>query len=153
MRLAARSLIRKRWFDRSVDMCILINCFLLALRDPTAESECAYADDQSLDRALFVFDVAFTSVFMSELLLKLLVHGILQHPGAYLRDGWNVIDGFVAVTSLLGLLPGLSIDQAVAWRQRVCSESDLERPRNLRRLRTGCLEAVKSQQRRHLTSR
>lgn len=106
VRLAGRWLLRRPWFDRSVDVTILINCFTLALRDPTAAA-CQYSNDAVFNDVLRGLDVVFTSIFVAELGLKLLVNGLWQHPGAYLRDSWNCIDGFVTVISLLGLMPDL----------------------------------------------
>lgn len=104
LRRAARAVIRMPCFDRAIDVCILVNCVCLALRNPAA-GECAYAANASLNSTLLGLDIAFTAIFLAELSLKLVVHGAYSHPGAYLRDGWNWIDAFVAVMSLLGLLP------------------------------------------------
>lgn len=43
LRLAVRGLITQWWFDRFIDLCIVLNCVSLALRDPMVEDECAYA--------------------------------------------------------------------------------------------------------------
>ena len=47
------------------------------------------------DGFLTAVDVAFTAIFLGEMALKLIALGLACHPGAYLRDVWNWIDGFV----------------------------------------------------------
>jgi hypothetical protein len=126
LRLRVARLVKAWWFDRSIDLCIVANSVSLALRDVGLEEACRYARSDAANGLLFSLDVAFTSVFLCELILKLIVHGAVRHPGAYYRDGWNWIDGFVAIVSLLGLLPrlctylsGLSALRAVRLLRRM----------------------------------
>ena len=109
VRLAARRLVRLRFFDKSVDLCIVLNCLSLAFRENGLESQCAYASDPVSDTLLLTLDLLFTSIFTSELLLKLLVYGAISHRGSYFRDGWNWIDAVVVILSILGLMPGLCV--------------------------------------------
>ena len=103
-----RSIVSHRFFERAVLAVISANCVSLALRDSTA-SACGYSLDPSVDRALFGLDVAFTTIFNLEMVLKLAAFGVLRGADAYLRSGWNVIDGTVTIIALLGLLPGLCV--------------------------------------------
>ena len=106
LRRAARRLTRAPWFDRTIDVCIVINCVSLALRSPSPEAgSCSYAPDPAANAVLLVLDATFTAIFCAESLLKMLVYGVIGHPGAYLRDGWNCIDFSVAVVSFLAQLP------------------------------------------------
>ena len=108
VRLAARRLVRQRWFDPFVDVCIVTNSVTLALREVgigQLGDACAYSSVGWANDLLFGLDVAFTSVFVSEMLLKFVVHGAWANPGAYLRDGWNWIDAFVATVAVIGLVP------------------------------------------------
>jgi len=107
-RLAARSLLLQPWFDGFIYATICVNLFCVAFRDPLAAT-CEYTNDPGSNTTLRVLDILFTTIYISEMLLKLLLFGLWQHPGAYLRDGWNWIDGFVSIVSLLGLLPVLCI--------------------------------------------
>ncbi|KOO26444.1 voltage-gated ion channel superfamily [Chrysochromulina tobinii] len=107
-RLAARSLLLQPWFDGFIYATICVNLFCVAFRDPLAAT-CEYTNDPGSNTTLRVLDIIFTTIYISEMLLKLLLFGLWQHPGAYLRDGWNWIDGFVSIVSLLGLLPVLCI--------------------------------------------
>ena len=35
--------------------------------------------------------------------IKLVAKGVVLHPHAYLRNGWDVLDGFIVLTSLLSV--------------------------------------------------
>lgn len=106
LRLAARSIVLRRWFDPVVNGCIVANSVSLALRDPMADS-CRYSSDDTTHAVLIALDYTFTSIFALELLLKLAVRGAALHKGAYLRDPWNWLDFLVVVFSVLGLMPSL----------------------------------------------
>eukprot|EP01051_Picozoa_sp_SAG22_P025890 SAG22_NODE_7892_length_700_cov_0.710483_1_plen_148_part_01 len=51
-------------------------------------------------------ELGFTIVFTLEALTKVLAVGLVSHRGAYLRNGWNLLDATVVLTSWLGLLLG-----------------------------------------------
>lgn len=53
------------------------------------------------NKILNYFDYAFTGVFTVEMLLKIVDLGILFHPGAYLRDLWNIMDAAVVICALV----------------------------------------------------
>lgn len=53
------------------------------------------------NKVLNYFDYAFTGVFTVEMLLKIVDLGILFHPGAYLRDLWNIMDAAVVICALV----------------------------------------------------
>ena len=110
VRLFARRLVHNRAFDSTIDLCIVANCLTLALRsgDPNG-SQCAYHAVPWFNVLLFLLDLGFTTVFTSELVLKLIVFGAAGHPQAYFHDGWNWIDAFVVSVSVLGLLPDLCV--------------------------------------------
>ena len=50
-----------------------------------------------------------TILFTIEMLTKWIAMGVIMHPDAYFRTGWNALDGFVVIVSILNLaLSGLS---------------------------------------------
>jgi hypothetical protein len=50
---------------------------------------------------LLVLDQIFAIIFVLEMLLKMIADGLILHPLAYMRDGWNILDFGVVVISLL----------------------------------------------------
>lgn len=49
--------------------------------------------------------------------MKLITKGGVMHPDAYLRCGWDVLDGFIVLTSILSLaLRGIDIQALKALR-------------------------------------
>jgi hypothetical protein len=47
-------------------------------------------------------DIVFTVFFTLEAAIRVLAHGFVMHPGAYLRSSWHVLDLIVVVTSIIG---------------------------------------------------
>ena len=39
----------------------------------------------------------FLAIFTLEAVLKIIAYGFLFHPGAYLRNGWNILDFVIVV--------------------------------------------------------
>lgn len=75
---------------------ISLSSIALACEDPVVE-------DSPTNQALDVLDLGFTAVFATELLLKIIDLGIILHPGAYLREFWNLIDAIVVVCALISM--------------------------------------------------
>lgn len=68
----------------------------LAAEDPVDEKSFR---NNILDK----FDYAFTGVFAVEMFLKVIDLGVILHPGAYLREFWNVMDAVVVVCALVSM--------------------------------------------------
>ena len=73
---------------------ILLSSVALALEDPVKE-------DSERNQKLGLLDYGFTAIFAIECLLKMLDLGMFLHPGAYLRDIWNVMDISVVSCAIL----------------------------------------------------
>lgn len=52
------------------------------------------------------FEIIFSSIFLCEFIMKALAMGLIFEEYTYLRDGWNIIDFFVVISSIMGFLPG-----------------------------------------------
>ena len=50
-----------------------------------------------------VCDWALTIFFLLEMLLKIVDMGLITDQRSYFRDGWNILDAFVVVISVLAL--------------------------------------------------
>ena len=49
------------------------------------------------------FDFFFTPLFFLEVLIKMTNYGAIMHPGAFLRDGWNIMDTLVVGAAIASL--------------------------------------------------
>lgn len=72
----------------------------LALNEPGATGE---GPTGALKDALTILDAIFTWAFICEFALKLVAFGLLLHPGSYMRNNWNLLDGFIVITSFIEL--------------------------------------------------
>jgi len=108
-------LITSVWFDRLILFVILANSIVLGLtdhshidKDPSSEN---YGNPMNAgswrNTVSSTANNAFTYVFAAEMALKIVAMGFVIGEGTYLKDGWNVFDFFVVVTSLIALLPSV----------------------------------------------
>lgn len=77
--------------------CIIASSILLAAEDYHERTNYRNATIRKLDWGL-------TGMFVLEAVLLIVVRGLVLHKGSYLRSGWNVLDIFVVVTSIIGLV-------------------------------------------------
>jgi hypothetical protein len=52
-----------------------------------------------------IFETTFSAIFLFEFALKSLAMGLVFEKNTYLRDGWNIIDFVVVISSILNFLP------------------------------------------------
>lgn len=89
-------LISKKTFDNFILFCIICSSALLAAEDPVNK-------DAPRNTVLNYFDFCFTSIFATEMVMKIVALGLVLHKGAYARSGWNVLDAVVVIASIASL--------------------------------------------------
>ena len=109
-----RNVIRRRcarfltnpWFDRCTMILIVLCSVALALDSPRNDPA------SSLAICLRYSDVAFTAAFAVECAVKMTAFTFWNGPQAYMLSGPNVLDLFVVITSVLGIvgdgIPGVA---------------------------------------------
>ena len=45
----------------------------------------------------------FLVIFTAECAMKIIAYGFLLHPGAYLRNGWNLLDFIIVLIGLVSI--------------------------------------------------
>ncbi|KAF0752087.1 hypothetical protein AaE_006167 [Aphanomyces astaci] len=95
LRRVAKRVLMHQWFKYVVLVVVLTSCVMSALEI----SDMAHA-------SLYLWaDVVVTSLFFVEMALKIVAQGfIFTGRYAYMRNGWNVLDFVVAVTSVLAVV-------------------------------------------------
>ena len=97
IRLVVIRIIDSKWFERAVLLVILLNTIALALYNPIAPN------DSFPNNVLDFVENIFTLLFAIEMLLKMFGLGVILHPHAYLRDGWNVMDFTIVMLGFLDM--------------------------------------------------
>lgn len=93
--LISAAIISSPAFDNISVSVILVNSVVMAIEDPYQEP----------GPTLVVIDYIFTGLYTLEMLLKIMGLGFFLDRGSYLRDGWNVLDFIIVITSYIPLLP------------------------------------------------
>ncbi|XP_017056513.2 voltage-dependent calcium channel type D subunit alpha-1 isoform X1 [Drosophila ficusphila] len=79
-------------FEFLILLTIFANCVALAVYTPYPGSD-SNVTNQTLEKVEYVFLVIFTA----ECVMKIIAYGFVLHNGAYLRNGWNLLDFTIVV--------------------------------------------------------
>jgi len=90
--------VRQPAFDNSILVLIMISSVLLVLDNPLNDP------NSDLAEALGIIEIIVTCIFATECLLKIISYGFLFNgKESYLQDGWNILDFFIVVVSIISL--------------------------------------------------
>ncbi|XP_068930637.1 voltage-dependent L-type calcium channel subunit alpha-1S isoform X1 [Petaurus breviceps papuanus] len=96
IRVLCHRIVNATWFTNFILLFILLSSISLAAEDPIqAES--------FRNKILGYFDIAFTSVFTVEIVLKMTTYGAFLHKGSFLRNYFNILDLLVVAVSLISM--------------------------------------------------
>lgn len=93
----ALTLIVHPYFDSVILALVTVSSIALAIDNPLIDPE------STLAIGLKRLDMAFAIIFAFEMTVKIVALGLVLHKRAYLRSGWNVLDGVIVITSLVML--------------------------------------------------
>ncbi|KAL1493061.1 hypothetical protein ABEB36_011199 [Hypothenemus hampei] len=77
-------------------MTIFANCVALAVYTPFPNG-----DSNTTNAYLEKIEYVFLVIFTAECIMKIIAYGFLMHPGAYLRNGWNLLDFTIVVIGMI----------------------------------------------------
>uniref|UniRef100_A0A5S6R1F3 Voltage-dependent L-type calcium channel subunit alpha n=1 Tax=Trichuris muris TaxID=70415 RepID=A0A5S6R1F3_TRIMR len=83
-------------FEWLILCMICANCIALAVYQPYPAH-----DSDRKNAVLEQVEYIFIIVFTIECIMKVIAYGFLFHPGAYLRNGWNLLDFLIVVIGLV----------------------------------------------------
>uniref|UniRef100_A0A8C6QU19 Voltage-dependent L-type calcium channel subunit alpha n=1 Tax=Nannospalax galili TaxID=1026970 RepID=A0A8C6QU19_NANGA len=96
IRVLCHRIVNATWFTNFILLFILLSSAALAAEDPIrAES--------MRNQILGYFDIAFTSVFTVEIVLKMTTYGAILHKGSFCRNYFNILDLLVVAVSLISM--------------------------------------------------
>jgi len=102
--------LHNRYVNGVLILSILYNVVILILADSRVRQ--GSYEDHIYDLS----DIVVTSIFALEAVLKIIAYGLVCHRNAYLRDGWNILDLFIVITSFLHIGFREELDSFRAFR-------------------------------------
>ncbi|XP_059505862.1 voltage-dependent L-type calcium channel subunit alpha-1D-like isoform X3 [Stegostoma tigrinum] len=99
IRRACISIVEWKPFDIFILIAIFANCVALAVYIPFPED-----DSNSTNHDLETVEYAFLIIFTIETFLKIIAYGLLLHPNAYVRNGWNLMDFVIVIVGLFSVV-------------------------------------------------
>eukprot|EP00108_Taenia_solium_P000833 TsM_000442900 transcript=TsM_000442900 gene=TsM_000442900 len=94
-------------FEYLILITILGNCFALGSHTPYPDG-----DSNGTNSILEKVENVFIVIFTIECFLKIIALGFVMHPGAYLRNGWNILDFTIVCLGLLQPLLQRMLDRS-----------------------------------------
>ncbi|XP_072328588.1 voltage-dependent L-type calcium channel subunit alpha-1D [Scyliorhinus torazame] len=99
IRRACISIVEWKPFDIFILIAIFANCVALAVYIPFPED-----DSNSTNHDLETVEYAFLIIFTIETFLKIIAYGLMLHPNAYVRNGWNLMDFVIVIVGLFSVV-------------------------------------------------
>ncbi|XP_069738709.1 voltage-dependent L-type calcium channel subunit alpha-1F-like [Phaenicophaeus curvirostris] len=99
IRRAAISIVEWKPFDILILATIFANCVALGVYIPFPEDD-SNASNHNLEQVEYVFLIIFTV----ETFLKIIAYGLVLHPSAYIRNGWNLLDFVIVIVGLFSVI-------------------------------------------------
>lgn len=93
---------KSKFFDRSVMGLIVLSSIKLAMDSYIVEQ--VKSKHGVAYQISYYLDVSFTVLFAIEMTVKIIVMGLFQDAGSYLRESWNQLDFFIVLTSVTDLM-------------------------------------------------
>uniref|UniRef100_A0A5F8GQR5 Voltage-dependent L-type calcium channel subunit alpha n=1 Tax=Monodelphis domestica TaxID=13616 RepID=A0A5F8GQR5_MONDO len=94
IRVLCHRIVNATWFTNFILLFILLSSISLAAEDPIQA-------DSFRNKILGYFDIAFTTVFTIEIVLKMTTYGAILHKGSFCRNYFNILDLLVVAVSLI----------------------------------------------------
>uniref|UniRef100_A0A8D3D245 Voltage-dependent L-type calcium channel subunit alpha n=1 Tax=Scophthalmus maximus TaxID=52904 RepID=A0A8D3D245_SCOMX len=112
IRRACISIVEWKPFEIIILMTIFANCVALAVYIPFPEDDSNATNSNLRNKWTCLVLVSpqerveylFLIIFTVEAFLKVIAYGLLFHPNAYLRNGWNLLDFIIVVVGLFSAI-------------------------------------------------
>ncbi|KAJ8411970.1 hypothetical protein AAFF_G00142370 [Aldrovandia affinis] len=103
IRMAALAIVEWKYpltpFDIFILLAIFANCVALGVAIPFPEED-SNETNHNLEQVEYVFMIIFTI----ETFMKILAYGLVMHPSAYTRNGWNLLDFVIVIVGLFSVV-------------------------------------------------
>nr|XP_024215784.1 muscle calcium channel subunit alpha-1 isoform X2 [Halyomorpha halys] len=83
-------------FEYLILLTIFANCVALAVYTPYP-----FGDSNTTNAYLEKIEYIFLVIFTAECIMKIIAYGFVAHAGAYLRNGWNLLDFTIVVIGMI----------------------------------------------------
>ncbi|EDV29728.1 uncharacterized protein TRIADDRAFT_18642, partial [Trichoplax adhaerens] len=102
IRQFATTVVEKKYpltFEYLILFTIFANCVALALYQPLPNN-----DNTLLNENMEKVEYVFLAIFTIESFLKIITYGFAIPSGAYLRNGWNILDFIIVIVGIINII-------------------------------------------------
>ncbi|CAL1275564.1 unnamed protein product [Larinioides sclopetarius] len=90
------TIVEYKAFEYLILLTIFANCIALAVFTPFP-----FGDSNAVNATLEKVEYIFLVIFTLECVMKIIAYGFVLHPGAYLRNTWNLLDFVIVVIGVV----------------------------------------------------
>ncbi|GFQ66506.1 voltage-dependent calcium channel type D subunit alpha-1 [Trichonephila clavata] len=90
------TIVEYKAFEYLILLTIFANCIALAVFTPFP-----FGDSNAVNATLEKVEYIFLVIFTLECVMKIIAYGFILHPGAYLRNTWNLLDFIIVVIGVV----------------------------------------------------
>ncbi|GFS83443.1 voltage-dependent calcium channel type D subunit alpha-1 [Nephila pilipes] len=90
------TIVEYKAFEYLILLTIFANCIALAVFTPFP-----FGDSNAVNATLEKVEYIFLVIFTLECVMKIIAYGFILHPGAYLRNTWNLLDFVIVVIGVV----------------------------------------------------
>ncbi|GIY71686.1 voltage-dependent calcium channel type D subunit alpha-1 [Caerostris darwini] len=90
------TIVEYKAFEYLILLTIFANCIALAVFTPFP-----FGDSNAVNATLEKVEYIFLVIFTLECVMKIIAYGFMLHPGAYLRNTWNLLDFVIVVIGVV----------------------------------------------------
>ena len=132
VRRVCKWLLKKKLFEWIILFTIVNSSIILIV-------ESYLTDKQSKDYNLQLYNTIFTSIFITELFIKVVSLGVFN----YLKDSWNILDLLVVIFSILEIVvsSSLSMTKVIRLGRVLRPLKFLSKHKSLKTIVTGILQS------------
>jgi hypothetical protein len=100
-------LIVHNLFEMFIFAVVIFSAILMVFDDPLADAE------QEIFKIFDNINLGISAIFFTELIMKIVVYGfIFNGTDSFLRNGWNILDFVIVLTSVLSIVVEIFGNQA-----------------------------------------
>ena len=98
MRVFLSKIVVHNIFEMFIFGVVLFSAILMGLEDPLQDPNWTFAP------VITIINNIITGIFVTELVMKIIVYGLISEDNSYMRNGWNVLDMIIVIFSITSLL-------------------------------------------------
>lgn len=88
-----------------INFVVIVSIITLGMEDPLENPNARFVHQLS------VINYIITTIFILELIMKIIIYGLVLGHDSYMRSGWNLLDFTIVAISITSYILEVTLDQ------------------------------------------